>query len=127
MNYNRILRILRHLHLISGVYVLLCIPGIFLAEANDWQEAPLHISQMLAVLVCFITSLVYIMAVKIERRHGKNPNDRPVSLAWFACIATGLWIGICIIVLGIWGGWVLQRFESAETYPQDVGWAQDSM
>lgn len=72
------------IQLFSGLYVLLCIPLILLAEKYSFSEAPFHLTQLIAIISCFISGLV----VLIKGRKGMK--------------ATGLFVsGLGVILTGL--------------------------
>ncbi len=81
-------------HLGSGAYALLCAPAILVAEQQGWPERPLHSTQLLATLVCLMTSVRYLRST----RGCSLGIRRPLALA--VSVASGLWVGfVCFVVL----------------------------
>lgn len=79
--------------LFSGIYTLLCIPGILLAERNGWSQVPFHSTQWLAVAVCAFSSAWFLWA------------SRGLSVGWrrpVACLGlllSGLYLLFIIYVV----------------------------
>jgi hypothetical protein len=72
----------------TGLYAVLCAPLILLAERYGWSEGPFHVTQLLATLVCFLSSIVFIRG------------DKPASVRWQRAVAivaltlSGLWLAV---------------------------------
>ena len=79
--------------LLSGIYALLCIPGILLAERNGWSQRPFHSTQWLAVAVCLVSSAKFLWG------------SRGLSVGWrrpVACLGlllSGLYLLFIIYVM----------------------------
>jgi len=59
----------------TGLYAVLCVPLILLAERHGWSEGPFHGTQLLATLVCFLSSIDFIRG------------DKPKSVRWQRAVA----------------------------------------
>jgi hypothetical protein len=82
------------LSLVAGALALVCAPTILLAEERDWSEAPIHVTQMVATVVCFVSSVVFL------RSKEKGKDDWQRNIAGLACLLSGLWLAlICIAVV----------------------------
>ena len=77
----------------SGVYILFCIPAIFIAEYYNIRQAPFHITQFLADILCFISCIVYLWETS------KNKFTWTKALAVFGLILLTLWLSFFIFVL----------------------------
>jgi len=56
------------IQLVPGLYVLLCIPLILLAEKYTFSQAPFHATQLLAVNVCCRQSAWRIVSAPVYTR-----------------------------------------------------------
>jgi len=83
----------------SGVFTLLCAPGVLLAERYDWPQGPFHLAQTLAVIVCFITSISYLGASRKAKAIGKPVSSLRTRLAWIAAMLTGVWLSFIVYVI----------------------------
>jgi len=82
------------LYLAAGVLALLCIPLILLAERHGASQAPIHVTQLIAVLVCMPSSATYLFATR------GRPFGWQRSLGVVAFTLTGLWLAfICFVIL----------------------------
>ncbi len=83
----------RLLFLIAGAYAALCAPTILFVERLGWPQGPFHVTQLLAAMLCFPASLVFLW-----RTRGA-PFGAQRWLAVVAAVLTGLWIAFVIYVV----------------------------
>jgi len=82
------------LFLIAGGYALLCAPAILVAERYGWSEAPLHSTQLLATLICFVSSAAFMLSTTGSSSGWER------SLSAVALILSGLWLAFfCYVIL----------------------------
>jgi hypothetical protein len=81
--------------LISGGWALLCMPAILIAEQGGWSQAPFHVTQFLATVVCFVSSVTFL--VRYWGSESASGFER--SLAVVAAILAGLWLAFCCYVI----------------------------
>jgi hypothetical protein len=80
------------LFLVAGIYALACIPAIFLAERFSWPEWPFHTTQLLAVVLCFLTSVVFLWSTRGSQFGAQR------WLATIASVLCGLWLAFVVYV-----------------------------
>lgn len=83
--------------LFSGLCALACIPGILAAERFGWSERPFHATQMLAVLLCFVASVGYLLMGRRSMSSGSR------LLAVTTAILSGSYLAFL--------AWVLARID----------------
>ena len=84
------LRASRTLLITLCVYVVLCIPAIFVAEHFGLRQGPLHASQLLAVLACVPSALAYLWLSRGNPLHGLRlvaVAAVTLALLWLAFLA----------------------------------------
>ena len=84
------LRASRILFVSLCAYIVLCIPAIFAAEHFGLSEAPLHASQLLAVVACIPTAAAYLWLTRGAPLRGlRLVAAAAIALAalWLALIA----------------------------------------
>ena len=74
------------LFLTTGGYALLCMPAILLAEHYGWPQTPFHLTQIVATLLCFPASVLFLWLTKGTRFSWHR------SLGIVAAILSGLWV-----------------------------------
>ncbi len=84
---------LKWLFLVGGIYAALCAPVILLAERFAWSQSPLHLTQFLAVALCFPASLAFL------RRTRRSPLNAERWLALAAAVLSGLWLSFIVYVV----------------------------
>jgi len=52
------------IQLLSGLYILFCIPMIFLAEKYRFTQAPFHISQAIAICISFVAGIIVFIKAR---------------------------------------------------------------
>ena len=85
--------------LIPSVLALACAPAILLAERLDWTEAPFHLTQMLATLLCFPTSVAYLVLTRKRRKSGSPTSPLWTGLAWAAAMSSAGWLAFLALVV----------------------------
>jgi len=86
------------LSLVAAVVALLCAPAILLAERLAWPQAPLHVVQLSAVVLCFLASLVFLWCTRGTRSGG------PRWVALTAAALSGVWllfIGFVLVTFSV--------------------------
>lgn len=83
----------RWLFLVTGGYALLCAPAILLAEQYGWSQAPFHVTQLIATLICFPSSVVFLWSTKGTHFGWQR------SLSIVALLMSGLWVAFFCFVL----------------------------
>lgn len=79
--------------LVSGIYAVLCAPAIFLAEHYGGPQSFFHASQLLAVVICFLSSSAYL-------RRGRQPKQTSwLVLAAISALVSGLWLAFVVYVI----------------------------
>ncbi len=78
---------------VTGVYALACVPAILVAEKLRLPEWPLHTSQLLAVIVCFLAGALFLVTKRSPARGALG------WLAIVACVLCGLWLAFIAFVL----------------------------
>ncbi|MHC5212555.1 MAG: hypothetical protein ACYTG2_17725 [Planctomycetota bacterium] len=82
--------------LASGGLALLCAPAILVAEQLGWSQRPLHGTQLLATMVCLVSSARFLWAGRGEVR------GWPRVLAIVALGLSGLWLCfVCFVLLSL--------------------------
>ena len=84
------LRASRTLLITLCIYVVLCIPAIFVAEHFGLRQGPLHASQLLAVIACVPTAIAYLWLSRGNAFHSlRLVATAAVTLAvlWLAFLA----------------------------------------
>lgn len=81
------------LFLAAAGYAIACAPLILLAERLGWPESPFHVTQLLAVAVCFPASLLFL------RRSRGAVFSTLHWLAVAAAVLSGLWLAFLGVVL----------------------------
>ena len=85
--------------LASGMYALLCIPVILVAERLHWPEGIFHATQFLSVAVCIPASFLFLWL-------SRGTWSRLRWLALSALILAGAWFSFAIYVITIMdSGW----------------------
>ena len=80
--------------LASGGLALLCAPAILVAERLGLSQRPFHATQLLATLVCLVSSARFLLASRSEVR------GWPRVLGMVALGLSGLWLGfVCFVLL----------------------------
>ena len=82
--------------LTSGLYAVMCAPVILYAERRGWPEWPLHSTQLIATLICFISSFIYTMS------HRNTPPGWRRRLAVVSLLLSGVWLAIICVLLLLW-------------------------
>lgn len=72
---------------------MLCIPGILLAERFGWPETPFHVTQLLAVALCFPASLLFLWRSRGSAFSGTQ------WLAVAAAVLSGLWLFFIVVLV----------------------------
>lgn len=83
--------------MLSGLCALGCIPGILAAEHFGWSERPFHATQILATLLCFVTSVGYLLM----GRRSMNPATQALTVT--ATVLSGSYLAFL--------AWVLARID----------------
>ncbi len=86
---------------ISGAYVLLCVPGILLAEAYEAPQWPLHTSQLAAVVTCLVAAAAYLRLSR-SNPHQASGLRRPLALA--AVVLCTLWLAFIVFAFASYRG-----------------------
>jgi hypothetical protein len=81
--------------LISGGCALLCVPAILIAEQRGWSQVPFNVAQFLATIVCFVSSVTFL--VRYWGSESASGFER--SLAVVAAILSGFWLAVCFYVI----------------------------
>lgn len=76
----------RWLWLVAGSYALACAPAILVVERLGWSQRPLHLTQLIAVVLCVIAGIVFL------RRSRGSPFARQRWLATGAVVIGCLWL-----------------------------------
>lgn len=84
---------LKWLFLAGGVYAALCAPAILVAERLAWSQGPFHVTQLLAVALCFLSSLAFLWRTR------RSPFSSQRWLALAAAVLSGLWLSFVVYVL----------------------------
>ena len=79
--------------LLGGIYAVACIPAIFLAERFGWNQRPFHLTQTIALVLCFVASTAFLWCTRASRF------DALRWLATAAVVLCGLWIAFLAFVL----------------------------
>ena len=91
-------RVSRRVLVVTATYILGCIPAILLAERYGWTQAPFHLTQLIAVVLCLISCIVFLVATR----------SSPFRLwQWLASIALGLlllWLALVAYVILTYSG-----------------------
>jgi hypothetical protein len=87
---------LRPAFLLSGLCALACLPAILVAERLAWSERPLHATQMIACLLCFLTSTAYLLRNRTAPRNSR-------ATAWLASLLSGGYLAFLL--------WVITRLD----------------
>lgn len=84
--------IAKRLSMGSAAYALACIPAILIADYFGWSASFYHLSQLLAVVLCWVASLVYLLC----HQGPEAPGYRLLALLSFgvcsAWLAFGIWL-----------------------------------
>ncbi len=84
---------LKWLFLGGGIYAALCAPAILVAERLAWSQSPFHVTQFLAVTLCFPASLAFFWRTR------RAPLSAERWLALVAAVLSGLWLCLILYVL----------------------------
>ncbi len=84
--------------LITAIYALVCIPAILLSERYGWTQAPYHLTQMIAVILCLISSVVFLAATR------SSPFGPWQWLASSALALCFLWLTFAAYALATYSG-----------------------
>ena len=93
-----IARLARHVVLITAIYSLACIPTILLSERYGWTQAPYHLTQLIAIILCLISSIVFLAATR------SSPFGPWQWLASSALALCALWLAFVAYVLLTYSG-----------------------
>ncbi len=88
----------RSLFIGAGIYALACAPAALIAERFGWPQKLFHLSQMIAVILCLPTSLIYLWCTR-----GTSFGTQ----RWWALIAAflcALWLGFVAYVITTFEG-----------------------
>ena len=88
-----IARVSKRIFVISAVYTLGCIPAILLAERYGWTQAPFHLTQLIAVVLCLIACTVFLAATR------SSPFGPWQWLASGALALLFLWLAFVVYVI----------------------------
>jgi hypothetical protein len=83
----------RTIFLFAGGWALLCIPAILIAEQIGSSQAPFHVTQLLATVVCFASSVTFLVCSRRTASRLEN------SLAAVAAIVSGVWLSFAGYVI----------------------------
>ena len=82
--------IFQRLFIFAGIYALLCIPAVLIAERYDWPEWFIHVSAFIASGLCFVSAGVYYYRTRaMAQAFGRG-------LAIMAIIFAGLWVSFVV-------------------------------
>ncbi len=84
--------------LITAIYALVCIPAILLSERYGWTQAPYHLTQMIAIILCLASSIVFLVTT---RSSSFGAWQRLASSALALCF---LWLTFVAYVLATYSG-----------------------
>ena len=93
-----IARLARHVVLIPAIYSLACIPAILLSERYGWTQAPYHLTQLIAIILCLISSIVFLAAT---RSSPFGPWQWLASSALALCFG---WLTLAAYILATYSG-----------------------
>lgn len=83
----------RFVAIVSGVYVVACIPAILLLERLERSQWFLHVTQLAAIVICTMASISYLLTRRQER-------SRAFSYLAIAASLVGLgWIVFALFML----------------------------
>ncbi|MBC8404855.1 MAG: hypothetical protein H8E15_06495 [Planctomycetes bacterium] len=92
-------RVAKWIFLASGINALACISPTFIAESLNFPEVYVGLTQLMAAIVCFMSSRSYL---KSTRRTPSSDEYRKPLLSTLAVIGatlSGLWIGFWVLLL----------------------------
>lgn len=80
-------------YLFAGIIVLLCIPGILIAEAGGGYEGFFHLGQFIFCVICFISGVICLA------RYWRQMSTVRKSVVWFGILGSGAWLAIIIFLM----------------------------
>ena len=95
---SAVARVSRRVLVVTATYILGCIPAILLAERYGWTQAPFHLTQLVAVVLCLISSTVFLAATP------SSPFRIWQWLASVALVLTLLWLALVAYVILTYSG-----------------------
>lgn len=84
------------IQLFSGIFAVLCIPMIFIAEATGWFGDELfHLPQWIAIFICFVSGIIVHLrkGVKLGRFHQ--------ILSSLGVVLSGIFVILFAILIGV--------------------------
>ena len=91
-------RLAKRMLLITAIYSLACIPAILLSERYGWTQAPYHLTQLIAIILCLISSIVFLAATR------SSPFGPWQWLASSALALCALWLAFMAYALATYSG-----------------------
>ncbi len=91
-------RLARHVVLITAIYSLACIPAILLSERSGWTQAPYHLTQLIAIILCLASAIVFLAATR------SSPFGPWQWLASSALALCSLWLAFMAYALATYSG-----------------------
>ena len=95
---SAVARVSRRVLAVTATYILGCIPAILLAERYGWTQAPFHLTQLIAVIFCLISCIVFLVATR------SSPFRLWQWLASVALVLLLLWIALVAYVILTYSG-----------------------
>ena len=84
--------------IVTATYILGCIPAILLAEQYRWTQTPFHLTQLIAVVLCLISCIVFLAATR------SSPFRIWQWLASVALVLSLLWLALVAYVILTYSG-----------------------
>ena len=84
--------------IVTATYILGCIPAILLAEQYGWTQTPFHLTQLIAVVLCLISCIVFLAATR------SSPFRIWQWLASVALVLSLLWLALVAYVILTYSG-----------------------
>ena len=91
-------RVSRRVLVVTATYILGCIPAILLVERYGWTQAPFHLTQLIAVVLCLISCIVFLVATR------SSPFRLWQWLASVALVLLLLWLALVAYVILTYSG-----------------------
>ena len=95
---SAVARVSRRVLVVTATYILGCIPAILLAERYGWTQAPFQLTQLIAVILCLISCIVFLVATR------SSPFRLWQWLASVALVLLLLWIALVAYVILTYSG-----------------------
>lgn len=91
-------RVSRRVLVVTAAYILGCIPAILLAERYGWTQTPFHLTQLIAVVLCLLSCIVFLATTR------SSPFRLWQWLASVALVLLLLWLALVAYIILTYSG-----------------------